>query len=125
MTRRLPFITPPTRLQRAGRYLLATVPAPAWDGTQACLDNDDFTQPVKNPLAAARLKQICTHCRFFTACRDYSVAHETANYWAGLTESARHQLRQQYGLRVNDPYLVSDWLPTQKASRTHEHAESA
>lgn len=47
-------------------------------------------------LITPTLRRICQGCPVLDECREYSVMHENAGFWGGLTMSERHRLRARW-----------------------------
>ena len=76
-----------------------------FDGSQACADSMAFTDRDEwAPDEAEHLATICAGCPWLARCRDWALAHERYNYWAGMTPQDRREWRKTNRVQVVDRY---------------------
>ena len=69
------------------------VDLPQVTGQEACLDTEPDLFFSDFALDIALAKDICAECPLIEACRAYTVKHENAGVWGGLSASERFILR--------------------------------
>jgi hypothetical protein len=89
-----------------------------FDGTQKCDGDDRYTSEGDweyDDETAADMYATCHGCPFLTPCRDWAVAHERWNYYAGTTPMERNRYRRLHRIQVVDRYASSLYgLTTEK-----------
>lgn len=86
-----------------GGEIAVMLPTPRFDGTQQCDGDDRFTSD--GPWGEDDLvdmQGMCGACPWLSACRDWSLAHERWNFYAGMTPLQRATVRRKMGVQVVD-----------------------
>jgi WhiB family redox-sensing transcriptional regulator len=84
------------------------IPYPAFDGTQACLDESPElffprSESGAMDLETKRAVAVCRSCPFQRACLAYAIAVDVHGIWGGVTRSERVRIRQELGIRAHAP----------------------
>lgn len=90
-------------LRHPGGDIAAIFPLIPFDGSQECVGDDRYTQ--EHDLTDEDLRDMqgqCALCGWLDECRDFALAHERFNYYAGMTESERDRMRLRMRLRFVD-----------------------
>lgn len=87
--------------------------APAYDGTQSCLQAGPAALDAFAGRAGAlteEAERLCHSCPFLEPCRAYALSEDVHGVWGGWTGEQRRLERLRLGLGLSEPTPIGEEL---------------